>query len=163
VEDVLIEASEEILDKGKKLTLEEVKAFWKRGNDFNAKVRQSGIYSKNEIWMTYPTKVYPKGHKLEGKPRSFRLDSWDSNGQGKIVSRKATNLSEIKQSTFEKYCKEIKEKYPVGSKIANEGIGNDLYGKYYLELPDTNFNFSKIDEYTKIAKDLGVELIFKPE
>lgn len=162
VEDVLIDASEEILDKGKKLTLEEVKAYWKRGNDFNAKSKRLKWYDNNEVWMTHPTKVYPKGHKLAGKPRRFRLDSWDKDN-GMIVSRKATNLSEIKQSTFEKYCKEIKEKYPKGSKIANEGIGKELDGKYYLELPDANLNFNKIEEYKKIAKDLGVELIFKPE
>lgn len=57
--------------------------------------------------MTYPTKKYPKGHKFEGKPRRYRLDSWDINGDGKIVSRKATDLDKIKTRTFENYCRKI--------------------------------------------------------
>ncbi len=119
-------------------------------------------YENNEIWMTHPTKVYPKGHKFAGKPKRFRLDSWDK-GAGMIVSRKATNLAEINKDTFIKYCNEISEKYPPGSKIANSEIGDKLYGKYYLEIPDTNLKFDKIDEYKKIAENLSVELIFKPE
>ena len=81
----------------------------------------------------------------------------------KIIFRIATNLSEINEDTFKRYCKEISEKYSPGSKIANEGIGDKLFGKYYLELPESNLKFDKINEYKKIAKDLGVKLIFKPE
>ena len=124
--------------------------------------KTASLYENNEIWMTHPTKVYPKGHKFAGKPKRFRLDSWDK-GAGMIVSRKATNLAEINKDTFIKYCNEISEKYPPGSKIANSEIGDKLYGKYYLEIPDTNLKFDKIDEYKKIAENLSVELIFKPE
>lgn len=115
--------------------------------------------------MTHPTKVYPKGHKFAGKPRRFRLDSWklDESGVGMIVSRKATNLSEIQQNTFIKYCRELQEKYPEGSNIARKGIENKLHGKHYLELPDSNLNFEKIIEYKKIANDFDVTLIFKTE
>ncbi|MDR6969460.1 hypothetical protein J2X31_003491 [Flavobacterium arsenatis] len=162
-DDVVKDGSEEIIAKGKKLSFRELQAFWKRGNDFNAKSKELKWYENNEIWMTHPEKVYPKGHKNAGKPRRYRLDSWDKDGNGMILSRKATNLSEINKDTFIKYCKEIKEKYPPGSKIANSEIGDKLYGKYCLEIPDTNLKFDKIDEYKKIAKDLGVELIFKPE
>lgn len=81
----------------------------------------------------------------------------------KIIFRIATNLSEINEDTFRRYCKEISEKYPPGSKIANSEIGDKLFGKYYLELPESNLKFDKINEYKKIAKDLGVELIFKSE
>ena len=162
-EEVVVDAGETAVKQGRKLTLDELKSFWKRGNDFNGKSKELDWYKNNEIWMTHPTKVYPKGHKLAGKPRRYRLDSWDNSGDGMIVSRKATNLSEINKDTFIRYCKEISEKYPVGSKIANAGIGDKLFGKYYLELPDTNLKFDKMDEYIKLAKDLGVEIIFKPE
>lgn len=160
--EIIEEFIEESAKKSKRLSFRELQAFWKRGNDFNTKSKDLGWYENNEIWMTHPTKVYPKGHKSAGKPRRFRLDSWDKDS-GMIVSRKATNLDEINKDTFIKYCKEISEKYPPGSKLANFKIGDKLYGKYYLEIPDTNLKFDKINEYKKLAKDLDVELIFKPE
>ncbi len=164
VEEVILEASQEAIDKGKKLTFKRLQAFWKRGNDFNKKVRKLGVYRENEIWLIHPTKVYHKGHKLAGKPRRFRLDSWDNLGEGKIVSRKATTLSEIKPSTFENYLKEIEFKYPEGSKIANSEIGDKLYGKKFLEIPESNKSFEKMEEYIKLAKEkYNVEIIFQPE
>jgi hypothetical protein len=164
VEDVLIKASQEAVDKGKKLTFKQVQAFWKRGNDFNKKIKDLKIYEANEVWLTHPTKVYHKGHKFAGKPRRFRLDAWDNLGDGKIVSRKATNLSEIKPSTFETYLKEIEFKYPEGSKIANSKIGDKLYGKKFLEIPESNKTFKNIEEYKKLAKEkYDVEIIFQPE
>ncbi len=170
-EDVLREASDELFDlyklaakNNRKFSWEEVKAFFKRGNDFNEKSKKLDWYKNNEIWLTHPTEVYPKGHKLANQPKRYRLDSWDEAGDGMIVSRKATDLDKIQQSTFEKYCKEINDKYPPGSKIANEDIGDKLYGKYYLELPESNKSFERIDEYITIAKDkYEVEIIFKPE
>lgn len=162
-DDIVKDASEEIVVQKKKLSFKELQAFWKRGNDFNKKSKDFEWYGNNEIWITHPTKVYPKEHKHSGKSRRFRLDSWDNNGDGMIVSRKATNLAEINKDTFIKYCKEISEKYPPGSKIANSEIGDKLYGKNYLEIPDANLTFDKIEEYKKIAKSLDVELIFKPE
>lgn len=164
VEDVLINANQEAIDQSKKLTFKQLKAFWKRGNDFNAKVRKLDIYDFNEIWLTHPTKVYHKGHKLAGKPRRFRLDSWDNLGGGKIVSRKATTLSEIKLSTFENYLKEIEFKYPEGSKIVNPEYGDKLFGKKYLEIPESNKTFKNIKEYIELAKEkYDVEIIFQPE
>ncbi|MFD2915233.1 hypothetical protein [Psychroserpens luteus] len=161
--DELTDLAENATNKGKKYSWKEVKAFFKRGNDFNAKSKDLRWYDNNEIWMTHPTKKYPKGHKFEGKPRRYRLDSWDINGDGKIVSRKATDLDKIKTRTFENYCREIGEKYLPGSKIANPDIGDKLFGKYYLEIPDVNLNFSKLDEYIKIAEKYKVIIIFKPE
>lgn len=91
------------------------------------------------------------------------MDSWDSNGDGKIVSRKATDLDKIKKSTFERYLKEIQEKYPVGSKIANPNIGDKLYGKFYLEIPETNRKFKNLQDYINLAEKYKIEIIFKPE
>lgn len=169
-EEFIEESAEELKDitikKGKKLSFDELKAFWNRGNDFNSKAKELNWYRYHELWLEHPTKVYPRGHKFEGKPRRYRLDSYDPSDKGKIVSRKATTLEEIQQSTFEKYCLEVTEKYPVGSKIARkeDGLGEVLKGEYYLELPDFNKNFIKMDEYIKLAKEkYGVEIIFKPE
>ena len=163
-DDFVRDGSEEIIAKGKKLSFKELQAFWKRGNDFNAKSKKLGWYENNEIWMTHPEKVYPKGHKYAGKPRRYRLDSWDKD-TSMIVSRKATNLAEINKDTFIRYCKEISEKYPPGSKIANSEFGDKLFGKFYLEIPESNKNFDKINEYINLAKELDppVTIIFKPE
>jgi hypothetical protein len=169
-EEFLAEAKDELVDitlsKGKKLTYEELKAFWKRGNDFNAKAKRLDWYKYHELWIYHPTKKYPKGHKWEGQPRRFRLDSYDTSGKGKIVSRKATDLYEIKLSTFEKYCLEVTEKYPVGARIARkeDGLGDVLKGEFYLEIPESNKSFEKIDEYIKLAKDkYKITIVFKPE
>ncbi len=146
----------------KKFTWPELQALWKRGNDFNAKRKFDYPYS--EVWLEHPTKVYPVGHKNAGKPRRYRLDSFDNVGDGKIVSRKATSLSEIQESTFENYLKELKDKYPDGSRIANSDIGKTLKGKHYLEIPDTNKAFYEASErFKQLAKDYDVTIVFKPE
>lgn len=166
-EETIIDVGETAVKKGKKLTIEELQAFWKRGNDFNAKSKLNLWYKHNELWLEHPTKKYPKGHKNAGKPRKFRVDSYDTSGKGKIVSRKATDLNEIEFSTFQRYCKEIKEKYPIGSKIARkeDGLGDVLKGEFYLEIPESNKSFKKMDEYIKFARELDppVIIIFKPE
>jgi len=68
---------------------------------------------------------------------------------------------------FERYCKEISEKYPIGAKIARkeEGLGDAVKGEFYLEIPESNKNFAKINDYIKYAKELDppVIIIFKPE
>ncbi|MCU0337461.1 MAG: hypothetical protein MUF12_06325, partial [Sediminibacterium sp.] len=153
--------------KSRKLTWPELKALWKRGNDFNAKAVDNGWYRFNEVWLEHPTKVYPTGHKNAGKPMRFRLDSYDN---GKIVSRKATTLSDIQQSTFENYLRELVDKYPVGSKIANPSIGTTLNGSYFLEIPNINANFTGLNNYRNIAANFSyngqtynIQIILKPE
>lgn len=170
-QDFIEESAEEITDitikKGKKLTFEELKKFWKRGNDFNKKAKDNLWYPHHELWLEHPSRIYPVNHKLAGQKMRFRLDSYDPSGNGKIVSRKATTLEEIQFSTFEKYCKEVSDKYPVGAKIARkeDGLGDVLKGEFYLEIPESNKSFGKIDEYIKYAKELDppVTIIFKPE
>lgn len=144
----------------KKWTFPQLQALWKRGNDFNAKRAQD--YLNNEVWVTHPTKKYPVGHKNAGQPRRYRLDAYD-HVNGYIVSRKATTLSEISESTFIKYLDEILEKYPEGSKIARTGIGPELKGKFRLEIPDINESFSKLQEYKDLAASKGIELLIKAE
>ncbi|WP_257129023.1 hypothetical protein [Bacillus pseudomycoides] len=77
--------------------------------------------------------------------------------EGEIISRKATDLEDINIKTFEKHLKEMKDKYAVDTKIRSnkyEDIdGTELQGKQILEIPASNKNFEKIDEYIKLAKD----------
>jgi hypothetical protein len=171
-QDAFIEAADELTDiaikKAKKaLSWDEIKEFFKRGNDYNKKAKDLDWYPHHELWLEHPTRVYPPNHKLAGQKMKFRLDSYDPTSNGKIVSRKATTLDEIQFSTFEKYCKEVSDKYPVGAKIARkeDGLGDVLKGEFYLEIPESNKSFGKIEEYIKYAKELDppVKIIFKPE
>jgi len=159
--DILEEATLLGLTKGKPLSFGEIQALWKRGNDFNLSAKADASYV-HEVWLYHPKKVYPNGHKNAGSPQRFRLDSWDGI-EGKIVSRKATNLDEITKETFERYVKEISEKYPVGSKLANPRHGDKLTGSYYLEIPESNSSFGKLTEYQELASKYNVEIIFRPE
>ena len=127
-----------------------------RGNEFNKKAIDNDWYLYNEVTLG------------NGK----RLDSYTPpmNGvEGKIVSRKATNLEEIELSTFEDYLKEIKAKYPIGAKInapkyGDELKGKVLEGKHYLEIPESNKSFGKLQEYIDLAKNkYDIEIIFRAE
>lgn len=101
------------------------------------------------------------------KQRKLRLDSYSKR---KIVSRKATTLAEIKESTFIKYLEEIVTKYPEGSKIINKRIGDELKGSFILEIPDLNATFPKLAEYKQIAskfnykgKEYNIEIKLRAE
>ena len=153
-DDIINETAEILEDlknkKGSKLTWDEVKALFKRGNDFNDKAKP---------W--YP---YHEIHLANGK----RLDSWDDLA-GEIISRKATDLGNIKFSTFEKYLKEFAQKYSPGTRIRSNKYIDDIDGKflegtYVLEIPDSNLNLSNIQEYIDYAwEHYNVKLRFRPE
>lgn len=122
-----------------------------RGNEFNKKAIDNDWYDYNEI------------HLENGK----RLDSYDLD-LGEIVSRKATNLEDIELSTFESYLKEMKSKYHKGIRIRSNKYpdldGKKLKGKQILEIPESNKNFDKIQEYIDLAKNkYNIEIRFKPE
>ncbi|WP_342559991.1 T7SS effector LXG polymorphic toxin [Psychrobacillus sp. FSL W7-1457] len=122
-----------------------------RGNNFNKTAREDRWYPYDEV------------HLSNGK----RLDSYDPI-KGEIVSRKATDLIEIDIKTFEKYLKELNNKYPAGTKIRSNKYeridGTILQGKQILEIPATNKNFTQIEEYIKLAKDkYDVEIRFRRE
>ena len=123
-----------------------------RGNEFNKKAIDNDWYEYNEV------------HLENGK----RLDSYDEI-KGEIVSRKATDLESIELSTFESYLKEMKNKYSAGIKIRSnkyktELDGKVLKGRQILEIPESNKNFDKIQEYIDLAKNkYNIEIRFKPE
>ena len=122
-----------------------------RGNKFNETAKNGSWYDFNEV------------HLENGK----RLDSYDSD-LGEIVSRKATDLENIELSTFESYLKEMKNKYSAGIKIRSDKYpqldGQILKGKQILEIPESNKNFNKIQEYIDLAKNkYNIEIRFRPE
>jgi hypothetical protein len=153
-------AREAVEQSGKpKPTWPEIQALFKRGNDFNRKAGAN--YQFNEVTIEHPTLKY-----ANGKPRRFRLDSYNDGAE--IVSRKATDLAEIQQSTFENYLSELIKKYPPGAKIvtpqsAPQINGKVLGGNLKLEIPSSNRSFNKIEEYIKIAQTYKIDLIFSPE
>lgn len=128
----------------------EIRALFKRGNDFNKKAVRDEWYPYHEV------------HLSNGK----RLDSYDP-AKGEIISRKATDLDGIKRSTFEGYLKELKTKYSEGMTIRSnkygEIDGTKLTGKQILEIPESNKTASKLKEYTDLAAEYGVEIRFRPE
>jgi hypothetical protein len=121
-----------------------------RGNAFNSKAVTERWYPFDEINLE------------NGK----RLDSYDPS-KGEIVSRKATNLEEIQLSTFEGYLKEMQYKYKPGTKIRSnkypEIDGQLLTGKQILEIPDSNLNFSQLQDYIDLANRYGIEIRFRSE
>ncbi|EEM69556.1 MULTISPECIES: T7SS effector LXG polymorphic toxin [Bacillus] len=122
-----------------------------RGNKFNKTAQKNEWYPHDEIQLS------------NGK----RLDSYNPR-KGEIISRKATDLEDIDIKTFEKYLKEMKDKYAIGTKIRSnkyrEIDGQLLKGKHILEIPVSNKNFRKIDEYIKRAKDkYDIEIRFREE
>ncbi len=155
-DDVIEEAAEVVEDisraRSRKLTWSEVKELFKRGNDFNKKARSNEWYDFHEI------------HLANGK----RLDSYDDVA-GEIISRKATDLGNIKFATFEKYLKEFSQKYSVGTRIRSNKYLDELDGKllegtYILEIPSSNQTLSNIQSFIYHAWDnYRVKIRFRPE
>ncbi|CAM1371841.1 hypothetical protein TPENAI_61242 [Tenacibaculum litopenaei] len=148
-----IEVAIDVVEKTKKrIPLDKLIALFKRGNDFNKKAEVLEWYKYNEI------------HLANGK----RLDSYDPVAK-EIISRKATDLQNIKFTTFEKYLKEFTKKYKVGTKIRSNKYLKELDGKllegtYVLEIPDSNQNLSNIQTFIDYAwKNHNVKIRFKPE
>ncbi|WP_291869854.1 hypothetical protein [Maribacter sp.] len=148
--DEVEDASEIIEDlsklRGRKLTWEEVKRLFKRGNDFNRKGWKN--YDFNEINL------------LDKK----RLDSYIPGKE--IISRKATTLSEIKAATFEKYLKELTTKYKVGKIIDSSKLPKNtkLSGQYYLEIPLSNKSFFENSiTFKNLAKKYNVKIKYLAE
>jgi len=122
-----------------------------RGNRFNDTAREGKWYPYNEV-------------NLENRKR---LDSYNPE-KGEIVSRKATDLEMIDMKTFESYLRELKNKYPPGTKIRSnkydEIDGQELHGTQILEIPASNRNFERIDEYVALARDkYGITIRFREE
>ena len=129
-----------------------------RGNAFNDVGKLK--YTVNELNL-----------KLDGK--NVRVDSYvppseSADGIGKIISRKATDLVDIKESTFRGHLQEMVNKYSPGTLIRSDQYprldGKTIQGKQYLEIPESNKSFYDIERYKSIARDeYGIEIIFLAE
>ncbi|MDB2606650.1 T9SS type A sorting domain-containing protein [Zobellia sp.] len=132
--------------KNRKLTWPEILKLFERGNNFD-KLGRLGLGRFNEIVLA------------NGK----RLDSYIP---GKaIISRKATDVDNILEGTWRKYCSELITKYKIGTKLNSRKLTNfpPLSGQYFLEIPLSNKNAAKMKEYIEIAKEYGIEIIFLAE
>ncbi len=149
------EAADEIVDNSVRqnriFSWDEIKQFFKRGNDFNKKAVNSEWYDFHEI------------HLANGK----RLDSYDPISR-EIVSRKATDLGNIQFSTFENYLREMHQKYAAGTVIRSNkypGIdGQVLQGQQILEIPLSNRSLSDIQTFVNFAlNNYNIKIRFRPE
>ena len=136
-------------------TWPEVKALFKRGNDFNAKARIK--YGANRV------EVLLKG---VGGKAGKRLDTYIPGKE--IISRKATTLSEIKPNTFKNYLNELITKYPKGAELNSSKFpkGTKLDGDYFLEIPSSNKSFfENSSTFKKVLSDFnstkGVDIKIK--
>ncbi|QPH39441.1 fibronectin type III domain-containing protein [Pedobacter endophyticus] len=149
VEDLTNEVNDIAVSKGRKLSWDEIKVLFKRGNDFNDKGRL--VYQFNEVNL------------VDGK----RLDSYIPGKE--IVSRKATTLSKIKSETFENYLKELTMKYQKGKAIKSlkygKGFENKvLEGEYFLEIPTSNkLFFEGSQKFKDLAKKYNVTIKYLDE
>ncbi|MBG9795714.1 hypothetical protein ABD76_25930 [Paenibacillus dendritiformis] len=116
---------------------------WEAGNNFNKENRPRYPYNEVEL----------EAKEVGGK--KFVVDSYVPNKE--IVSRKFTQLSEVKESTAISYVRELAQKYSSGSKISNGPFnpnalkGGRLKGELILEIPVQNKPIpqSVLDEATK--------------
>jgi len=99
------------------------------GNEFNRVNR--GRYPYNEVEV------------IDASGNKFRVDSYNDVA-GEIVSRKFTQLSDIKPETGVSYLQELARKYPAGATISNSPFnprvlqGQRLQGDLILEIPVQN-------------------------
>jgi hypothetical protein len=118
-----------------------------RGNNFNDFRRTE--YPYNEV------------HLANGK----RLDSYVPGEE--IVSRKATDFDNVKESTFRDYVREIGNKYDEGTVVRSNKFpdldGQPLEGRRILEVPDSNLSAARRAEFERIAREEGVEIRYVPE
>lgn len=125
-----------------KPTWPEIKARFKRGNDFNRKGYAHHGFGNSEIRLG------------NGK----RVDAYIPGD--KIISRKATDLDKIQESTWRNYCNELITKYKVGTPVNSTKMPGEppLSGKYYIEIPASNQSAQNLQDFRNIAKnDYGIE------
>ena len=123
-----------------------------RGNAFNRKAWKERWYPFWEVYLE------------NGK----YVDGYNPI-KGEIISRKATDLVDIEESTFVKYLDEMNKKYSSGTVIKTKKDGYEilfdkpLKGKLILEIPDANLNFKDLDRYIEIARQKGIDIRLRPE
>ena len=134
---------------------------WKEASDY---WKNNSPMARGNQFNKIAEKIYPfsEVNLANGK----RLDSYIP-GE-KIISRKATDLSDIEFNTFDKYLSEMIQKYAPGTVIRSNKYdcidGQKLSGQMCLEIPAVNKEFDQIDEYMTYAKEkYDIEIIFLEE
>lgn len=129
-----------------------LRPLFKRGNDFNREGYIKYGFSNSEIHL--------------GNVK--RLDAYLP-GE-KIISRKATDLDNIKEATWRSYCNEIVTKYRVNTPVNSLKMPDEppLSGRYFLEIPASNQTAQKLESFSIIAREYGqenggIEIIFLNE
>ncbi|REE01788.1 hypothetical protein [Marinoscillum furvescens] len=128
-----------------------------RGNNFNRKAWENEWYPAWEVRLD-------NGKFIDGY-NPFTKE---------IVSRKATDLIDVSESTFRGYLDELVRKYAPPKKITTKKQGAiydqlranpdlPLDSKLILEIPESNKSFYDIERYTQIASEKGVLIKFAPE
>ncbi len=145
-----IDVVEDAIQTLNKTRWEEIKTFFKRGNDFNRKARDEAWYDFNEV------------HLENGK----RLDGYDHD-IGEIISRKATDFDNIQPATFEKYLQEIDSKYAPGTLIRSnkypEIDGQVLHGTKIIEVPISNQSSTNLSTFQALAEHYNTTIRFRSE
>jgi hypothetical protein len=106
-----------------------LKERFEAGNEFNRANRSRYLYNEVEV--------------VDSSGNKFRVDSYDPIN-GEIVSRKFTQLSEVKPETGISYLQELGRKYPSGATISDSAFnpsilrGQRLSGDLILEVPAQN-------------------------
>ena len=88
-----------------------------------------------------------------------------------VVSRKATDLVDISESTFISHLDELLEKYAPPRVIKSKKPGyEELFNKplpsnskLILEIPESNKTFYDIERYEQIAADKGITIKYMAE
>ena len=100
------------------------------------------------------------------------LDKAVNENPSKIISRKATTLSEIQPNTFKNYLNELITKYPKGAELNSSKFppGTILDGDYKLEIPESNRLFFESSEVFQnvlsnfnTTKGVNIEIIYLVE
>lgn len=145
------DAITDAIQTARKQRWDAIKHWVLRGRNFNDKGRAK--YAYNEIVLA----------KQAGDKAGKRLDTYvpPRNGEpGKIISRKATDIDNIKESTWRQYCNELVKKYKVGTPVNSSKLPSNeppLSGGYYLEIPSSNQTAEKLEQFKKIAATYGKE------
>ena len=139
-----------------------LKVNFQRGNDFNKDYRV--YYEYNEVRVTVNGNEY--------RVDSYAPSYYDDNGvyqQGAIVSRKYTQLSDVKKETAYKYLNEITQKYSGGTDIIDGNFnsaelrGGELSPDAQLVLQVPTQNNAIPEKVQKKADELGVKIEEVPD
>ncbi len=125
-----------------------------RGNAFNRKAWDTRRYPFWEVYLD-------NGKYLDGY-NPFTKE---------VVSRKATDLVTISESTFKSHLDELLEKYAPPRIIKSKKPGyEELFdkplpsdSKLILEIPESNKTFYDIERYERIAADKGITIKYMVE